>query len=263
MNLHLTDDDLVLHYYGEMPAPDEARAESHLAACAACQSNYTKLQRVMAFVDSAPAVEAEPGFERIAWARLEPAIHSPRRGWLAWFVFSPARLAFTAGILVLIGAAFVAGRVSRTPAGVSETPTQQAAVEKVRERILLVDLGEHLDRTQMVLVELTSAGDSKGDVDISMEQSRAEQLVAANRLYRQTALSTGDAAMASVLDELERVLVDIAASPSTVSQEDLDMVRRRIESKELLFKVRVVSSQVRERQKAAIQQRATPTTLGS
>lgn len=263
MNLHLTDDDLVLHYYGEMPAPEEARAESHLAACAACQANYTKLQRVMAFVDSAPAVEPDAGFERVAWARLEPGLHRPERSWLAWFVLSPARLAFTAGVLVLVGAAFTAGRMTRTPAGVATAPTQQVALEKVRERILLVDLGEHLDRSQMVLVELTSADDSKGDVDISMEQSRAEELVAANRLYRQTALSTGDAAMASVLDELGRVLVDIAASPSTVSQEDLDMVRRRIESKELLFKVRVVSSQVRERQKAAIQQRTTPTTLGS
>jgi len=55
------------------------------------------------------------------------------------------------------------------------------------------------------------------------------------------------------------VLVDIAASPATVSQEDLDSVRRRIDSKELLFKVRVVSSQVRARQKAAIQER----TIGS
>jgi anti-sigma factor RsiW len=260
MNLHLTDDDLVLHYYGEMPSADESRAESHLTACATCQANYTKLQRVMAVVDSAPAVEPEPGFERIAWARLEPALHRPRRGWLAWFLFSPARLVFTAGIVVLIGAAFMAGRLTRT-AGSGGAAVQTA--EQVRERILLVDLGEHLDRSQMVLVELVSAGDSKGDVDISLEQSRAQQLVAANRLYRQTALSTGDAGMASVLDDLERVLVDIAASPSTVSQEDLDTVRRRIESKELLFKVRVVSSQVRERQKAAIKERTTQATLGS
>jgi hypothetical protein len=262
MHLHLTDDDLVLHYYGEMPAPDEARAESHLSACAECQTNYTKLQRVMAFVDSAPAVEAEPGFERVAWARLEPSLRRPERSWLTGFLWSPARLAFTAGILLLIGAAFLAGRVTRTPAPGAGTQTQVASAEKVRERILLVDLGEHLDRSQTMLVELVSAGDSQGDVDISMEQSRAEQLVAANRLYRQTALSTGDARMASVLDELERVLVDIAASPSTVSQEDLDMVRRRIDSKELLFKVRVVSSQVRERQKAAIQ-RTPQATLGS
>ena len=258
MNLHLNDDDLVLHYYGELPAPEESRAESHLAACAACQGNYTRLQRVMAFVDSAPAVEPGPGFERIVWARLEPALPRARSGWFTWFV-SPARLAFTAGIVLLIGAAFMAGRMTHTVAPGSNTPQSN---EKVRERILLVDLGDHLDRSQMVLVELVSADDSQGSVDISMEQSRAEQLVKANRLYRQTALSTGDAAMASILDELERVLVDVAASPSTVSQDDLDSVRRRIESKELLFKVRVVSSQVRERQKAANQERA-KTTLGS
>jgi len=81
----------------------------------------------------------------------------------------------------------------------------------------------------MVLVELVSAEDDKGNVDISSERARAEQLLAANRLYRQTAMTTGDAAMASVLDDLERVLVDVAASPSTVSQEELDSVRRRID----------------------------------
>jgi len=259
--MHLNDDDLVLHYYGEMPADEEARAAAHLASCAACQTNYTGLQRVMAFVDSAPAVEPAEGFERIAWARLEPALAaSHRRGWRSWFVFSPASLALSAGVLLLIGASFMAGRLTRATGSGGSTPPPN---DKVRERILLVDLGEHLDRSQMVLVELVSADDTGGDVDISLEQSRAEQLVAANRLYRQTAASTGDAAMASVLDDLERVLVDLAAGPKTVSQEDLDLVRRRIMSKELLFKVRVVSSQVRQRQKAAIQETTTRQTVGS
>ena len=259
--MHLNEDDLVLHYYGEMPSEEEARAAAHLASCSGCQHNYTTLQRVMAFVDSAPAVEAAPGFERIAWARLEPALAPSRRGgWIAWFLYSPSRLAFTAGVMLLIGAAFMAGRLTRTPGAGASTP-QSAA--QVRERILLVDLGDHLDRSQMVLVELVSAGGSTGDVDISTERERAGQLVAVNRLYRQTALSTGDANMASVLDDLERVLVDIAASPATVSQEDLDSVRRRIDSKELLFKVRVVSSQVRERQRAAIQERTNQRTIGS
>jgi hypothetical protein len=259
--MHLHEDDLVLHYYGEMPAADEARAASHLASCGDCQRSYASLQRVMAFVDSAPAVEAEPGFERIAWARLEPELsRSRRRGWISWFVFSPSRLAFATGVLLLIGAAFMAGRLSRATAPGATTP---ASAAQVRERILLVDLGDHLDRSQMVLVELVSAGDGAGAVDISTERERAEQLVAVNRLYRQTALSTGDANMASLLDDLERVLVDIAASPETVSQEDLDLVRRRIDSKELLFKVRVVSSQVRERQRAAIQERTNQRAIGS
>jgi hypothetical protein len=260
--MHLNDDDLVLHYYGEMPSAEEGRAAAHLASCGECQQNYATLQRVMAFVDSAPAIEAAPGFEHVAWARLEPALAaSRRRGWISWFIFSPARLAFAAAVILLIGGAFIAGRMTRAagPGGGSAPQTAQ----QMRERILLVDLGDHLDRSQMVLVELVSAGGSTGDVDISTERARAEQLVAVNRLYRQTALSTGDAAMASVLDDLERVLVDIAASPATVSQEDLESVRRRIDSKELLFKVRVVSSQVRERQRAAIQERTNQRTIGS
>ena len=259
---HVTDDDLVLHYYGEMPAAEERDTEAHLATCDQCQVNYAKLQRVMAFVDSAPAVDAPDGFERLAWARLQPALPARRGHWLAWFVFSPARLAFAAGVVMLIGAAFMAGRLMPR-AGTGTAAPGVAAAEKVRERILLVDLGDHLDRSQMVLVELTSAGGNTGDVDISTERDRAEQLIAVNRLYRQTAASTGDAAMASVLDDLERVLVDVAASPATVSQEDLESVRRRIDSKELLFKVRVVSSQVRERQRAAFQERPTRSTLGS
>jgi hypothetical protein len=257
--LHLNDDDLVLHYYGEMERAEEARAGSHLDACAQCRANYTRLQRVMAFVDSAPAAEAPDGFERIAWARLEPALHAPRRGWFREVILSPAYLALAAGVILLVGAAFIAGRMMPHPAA----PASQQAAEKMRERILLVDLGEHLDRSQMVLVELVSADEAKDGVDISSEQTRAQQLLAANRLYRQAALTSGDAAMASVLDDLERVLVDVAAGASTVSQQELDSVRRRIESKELLFKVRVVSSQVRERQKAAIQEQAKVSTLGS
>jgi hypothetical protein len=259
-DLHVTDDDLVLHYYGEMERADEARAESHLEACHACRENYGRLQRVMAFVDSAPAVDAPDGFERTAWARLEPVMHAGRLGWFRSLGLTPAYLALAAGVIALVGAAFMAGRMmmSKTSAGAAESVK---AAKQVRERILLVDLGEHLDRSQMVLVELVSA-DDKGSVDVSSERARAEQLVAANRLYRQTAVSTGDAAMASVLDDLERVLVDIAAGPSTMSQEDLDSVRSRIASKELLFKVRVVTTEVRERQKADVAQ-ASRVTVGS
>src|SRR5258708_262021 len=96
--MHLNDDDLVLHYYGEMPVAEDTRAAAHLASCGECQQHYTTLQRVMAFVDSAPAVEAAPGFERVAWARLAPALAASRRtAWISWFVFSPAHLAFAAG----------------------------------------------------------------------------------------------------------------------------------------------------------------------
>jgi hypothetical protein len=256
MNTHLSEDELVLHYYGEMPDAHEKRAVTHLSACGECHTSYRRLQRVLAVVDEAAVAgpELPEHFERTVWARLEPGLRRQRSEWFGWLVDSPSRLAWAAAVLVLVGAAFFAGRwwprPADAPAQAANTPAQ------VRERILLIDLGDHLERSQMVLVEILNADAEMGDASgAATERARAEQLVAANRLYRQTAASTGDGTIAELLDELERVLVDVAASPEQLSGEHLAEVRRRIEAQGLLFKVRVISSEVRERQKSAFQDR--------
>jgi hypothetical protein len=251
---HATEQDLVLHYYGELPSVEERELAAHLSGCVSCRHDFTRLQRTLGAIDeSALAPELPDGFERTVWARLEPDLGPRRRGWFSRMVFSPMPLALTAAVLVLVGAAFFAGRISSPTAPAATIATGEN--ERIRERILLVDLGEHLDRSQMVLVELVSA-DSQTPLDVTGEQAQAEQLLAANRLYRQTAAATGDTAMSDLLDELERVLVEVAAGPGELSPAQLDGVRKQIEGQGLLFKVRIVSSKVRERQKEAIQRRA-------
>jgi hypothetical protein len=239
--MHLTEDDLVLHYYGELDGPAEERAAAHLGECEGCRAGLTSLQRILAVVDAAPAPVLPEGFERTVWARLEPSLPARRGGWAAWFQLSPARLALAAAVVLLVAAAFFAGRVSR-----QDAPPALAHGD-LRERILLVDLSEHLERSQTMLVELVTAG-GDGALDMALERERAEELVAANRLYRQTAAATGDNAIGDLLDDLERLLVDLAASPDELSPEDMDAVRGRIETEGLLFKVRVLSTAVRERQ---------------
>jgi hypothetical protein len=86
-------------------------------------------------------------------------------------------------------------------------------------------------------------------VDISSERERARDLVSENRLYRQTAADAGDAGVAAVLDELERVLMEIANSPSELTLQDLQRVRERIESQGIIFKVRVLGNTVRQRER--------------
>jgi anti-sigma factor RsiW len=256
MNTHLNEDDLVLHYYGELTGGDESRVNTHLSSCADCHENFRRLQRVLAVVDERALAgpELPEHFERTVWARLEPNLPRRRRGWTSWLVLSPQRLAWAGvAVVALVVGAFMAGRLMPRPNVAPGTAAITAA--QVREGILLIDLGDHLDRSQMVLVELASADDG-GPVNIAGERTRAEQLVAANRLYRQAALSSGDRSIADVLDELERVLVDVAASPEEVSSQDLDSMKHRIESRGLLFKVRVVSSEVRQRQRSIVQERA-------
>jgi hypothetical protein len=241
---HLTEDELVLHYYGETGSRAEKGAAAHITDCDQCRRDYTRLQRVLAAVESAPAPQVPDGFERIVWARLEPTLPE-RRGWLSWFVLSPGTVAWAAAVLLLVTGAFFAGRLTQQqPAG----GTTVASSEVFREEVLLADVGEHLDRSQTILVELLSA-DASEEIDLTAERQRAGDLVAANRLYRQIANSTGDVAITQLLDELERLLVELAASPSQVSSEEMARVKQQVAARDLLFKVRVVSSAIQARQK--------------
>jgi hypothetical protein len=112
-----------------------------------------------------------------------------------------------------------------------------------------VAVGDHLERSEMLLVELVNAGADGKPVDISTQQQYAEELVGANRLYRQTVVRAGEPGVASLLDELERLLVEVAHRPSSMSAADLADIRSRIESRGLLFRVRVIETQVREKEK--------------
>ena len=255
MTLHLTDDELVLHYYGEMDDAAETRACAHLETCAACRDSLARLQRVMAAIDAAPLPEPDAFFEQRTWARLRPELAAGpvrRRGPLPW-----AAMAWGAAAAIVVIAAFVAGRFfPTTPA----MPVQTAANadDPLRERVLLVDLGDHLDRTEAALVEFVTGTDGR---DVASGRSRAQELVAANRLYRQTAETTGDQGVADVLDELERVLIEIAGTAPEASTGDLDTMRQRIDTRGLLFKVRVMREQLQERAKDTARGRGQDTTI--
>jgi hypothetical protein len=234
---HLSEEELILHYYGE--EGDSPEAALHLNECAECRELYGSLQRVLNVVNTLPVPEMAPDYGTQVWRRIERHVPARRRWWFtgpAWR-WAAAGTAF-AGLLV---AAFTAGRFyQRSPAPTAIAKADPAAHEK----ILLVAVGDYLERSQMVLIELANA-DPKASLDISAEQERAGDLVSESRLYRQTAAHTGDTAVSNVLDDVDRVLMDIARGPSQLSPAELENVRRRLEAEGILLKIRVLSSNMR------------------
>jgi len=241
MTNHLSEEELILHYYGETPRDEAARLTSHLASCGECEAAHNSLHRVLTLVDSAPPVDARPGFERDVWARLEPQLQEKPSGWRTFF-WAP-QWALAGGVAALVMVAFMAGRISNSP-GVIAPATEQAAVAP--ERVLHAAVGDHLDQTQMMLVELANADTDGADV-LAGEQVRAADLVAANRLMRQSALQSGDAAIVDILEDLERVLLEVANAPANASSNDLTDLQSRITTEDLLFRLRVIASEMRQR----------------
>jgi hypothetical protein len=243
---HLTEEQFVLYYYGE--GDGSAGVREHLDACEACRGEYANLQRVLNIVDTAPVPERGANYGAQVWRRLEPKLGVRGNGWARWLMpirWPMRHWAAAAAMAALVVTAFLAGRYYPKP-----QPSPRMAAGQVRERILLVAVGDHLERSQMVLVELVNARPGQA-LDISSEQERAGDLVAENRLYRQTAARTGDASLAGVLDELEPVLLEIAHGPARLTPEEVDKLRQRIEGDGILFKVRVVGSTVRHREEKA------------
>ena len=260
---HVGEDDLTLLHYGELGAADEREARAHLDGCAPCRARYQELQRLLAVVDGSDLPEPSPAFESQVWRRLQPALRAERRPVRpsvvdrvrAWFpVPAVGRWGLAGGVAALIVAAFAAGRfwpaAPAGPGGADAPRSVQQAPDALRERVLLSALGDHFDRTEAMLVEL--AATTPGDrVSIAAEQRRAGDLLAATRLYRRAALEAGDDNVAEVLDALQRILAEVTGSPSDLSAFELQALQKRIETQELLFKLRIASSAVRDRRDRA------------
>ena len=235
---HLTEQELVLHHYHDEDSP--AAAAQHLAACDVCRAEYNSIQRVLALVDEMPIPERADNYGEQVWTRLRWRLGSPRRQTWKSLLAAAAVIA----VAFFAGQLWHARNAAPTVVTHDSADAHMAANSKVdsQNRILFVVVTDHLDSSERMLLQVVNS-DSKRGLDLTNERGRAEQLVASNRIYRQTAEQRGDDRLASVLSDLEPVLLEIAHSDGKLSPEEAASLQKRIDSKGLLFKVRVVSAQ--------------------
>ena len=261
MTTHLTEEQLILHFYGECRS-EEAVVDAHLQACAECQTAWTSLRETLQMVDDAAVPEPGQAFEREIWTRVQRALPVPAaddagRRLLGFTKRRPSSsaLAAAAALVLAVGlggyvvrtlwrpstATAVNTRVAATPAGTSG----DAALG--RERVLLTALNDHFQQSELLLVEVMNAPAAGGDLDF--ERQTADDLLDSSRLYRVSAQQNGDTRLANMLQDLESVLVEIARSPDQINRNDFNSLRARIDGDNLLFKVRAVSKQIHDRQR--------------
>jgi hypothetical protein len=250
---HPNEEELIAYHGGEILRRDAIA--DHLTDCPECREELERIDAVLAALGTMPVPEPGEDYGQRVWQQIAPRLPDKRASW--WNLsagggfpsrwLEPRRWAAVGAIAAVVMAAFLAGRVTKRV-----TPYLTAVdAGTVRERVLIMAVGEHLGRSEMVLVELGNAEPANAkqkQVDISGERRRAEDLLEENRLYRQTALEQGDTGLANVLDELERVLLDVAHGPGEVTLAQLENIRQRIESRGILFKVRVVGKELQQRE---------------
>ncbi|HET6955540.1 MAG TPA: hypothetical protein VFI56_03135 [Vicinamibacterales bacterium] len=288
MTHHFTEDELTLYYYGEGRGRHDI--ERHLESCADCSATYREIAGTLAMVAAPEVPERGDQYGLEVWQRIRHKLPDRETGFARFARFSGfsrftgfpgfsgfrefSRFGPVAAAALLVIAAFVGGRLwqrsitpvdnvasnasrSGNPANPEHlanpaNPANPTNRENPEHRsnpanlILLTSVADHLEQSERVLSDIMNA--PRGD--ISAEQRWADDLVDASRLYRQDAIDAGEMSVAAILDDLERSLIEIVNSPSKISAADLDQIRRRIDAASLLFKVRVMSDELRQREQA-------------
>src|SRR5687767_13564232 len=187
-NEHPDEEALVLLFYGDATPDEERQMAAHLDSCATCQPVWQQIRTTLAAVDAAAVPEPPADFERVMWARVQGQLESISIAPTPWW--SLRHLLPAGALAAVLLAMFAIGRYwpGATPSELTQNPQQANAAKGTAtqsERALLVAMDDHLERSELLLVELMNSP-ANDAVRLGFERETADDLLSSSRLYRQT-----------------------------------------------------------------------------
>jgi hypothetical protein len=237
---HLSEEELVAHAYAE---GDNHSVQQHLQACAECAKSYHTLGSDLADMKFAEAPARDAAYGHLVWESIAGSLpaYESRKSWFRGGLW-PA-LSYAAAGMAVVVCAFLGGRLweHRHAQAVSQNHAQQheqTAVTLV-QRVDVVVLSDHLDRSERLLVELKHADGGNAASPLGDE---ARRLLPANRFCRQHAKQDDDRALSTALDRLDHLLVELANQPEGLNSQTISRLQDEMNADGLLFEVRVLRS---------------------
>jgi len=102
----------------------------------------------------------------------------------------------------------------------------------------------HLQKSELLLRAFRNVRAAKAGrpVDVAYEQKLAQQLIVRNMMLKREADVAGDIQVASLLENLEPILLDIANLPKSAGTDDIRVINDRVERKNIVALLQVNST---------------------
>jgi hypothetical protein len=244
---HLSEEELIGEVYGEGTGP----AHVHLAECPECHRAYSEVCADLDEFESTEPPERDDAYGERVWQAIAPELEAYEQRRPQWFSMEWMRpLSYAAACALLATAAFFAGRVwERGRPGTTANATTNRSGGSKRP-ILVVVLGDHLDRSERLLVELKHV-DAENSQMIPPLRDEARSLLSANRICRKDAEKEGDPELEKALGRLDHLLSEMANQPDGLNAAAITRLQHEMNTDGLLFEVRVLRSRVHDGQLAA------------
>jgi hypothetical protein len=243
---NITDEDLILLFYGEH---DDPALAVMVADSEELSARYDALCAELKLADAYQPPQRGDDYGAEVWQRISPQLaedESRPTGrlstWLASFIQPRFSMAGALSIALVAALAFTLGRNgSQEPGSESMTPptvTQVALVDIDSSRLLSHSVSTHLEQVNLVLTQFVNTSETS-----SNETGYATDMLVANRLYRQAAESEGNHKLAAFLADLEPLLIELAYQAQSGSPATRERMQQEVKDG-LLFRVRVMNKQL-------------------
>jgi hypothetical protein len=256
---HVSEEQLVEHFYGE----NSAAVETHLKSCAQCALAFAVLQDDLAEMKAVDIPMRDDAFGDRVWQSIAPSVavyeattaegNGRRWSWLgqSWSLGGVGRgLGYAAACSLLAAGAFFAGRMweqKQRPQMATATQPAPSGSKQPPQRVVVVVLGDHLDQSERLLVELKHADSDSAEMIAPMREE-ARTLLVANGTFREKARQVDDPELAVALKHLEDVLGKLANQKGVPTARSIEELQDEMKSDRLLFEVRVLRSRTPDRQ---------------
>jgi hypothetical protein len=234
--LHASSERLTLYFYGELPDVERRAVDEHLDSCDACASAIAEL-RVMRAVLSP---RGNPSRTMAEWdgftARLLLKLEADGPENSAKPEIRPDRITgramgLAAALLIAVGAGVMWQRT------VLESGRTVAADALASDAGLTAAAEQHFERAKLVVLGLAMKDPAQTTAaDWEHERQLAASLLPETRLFRLSAADRGDTRLASLLGDLESVLLQ-ASMTSDAEPSELERLQRAIRRRDLLVRM--------------------------
>jgi hypothetical protein len=222
----------------------------HAEACAECGRELGELRDLRARLAEDPVRQAAPPVPleflvtRVQ-ARLDESLARPKlvsRGATVarWLAVAAAGLSLVVLVPRILG--------TRKAPAAAETPALSAdALLRLERTVAREQTARYLSEAQDVLVSVAAAHDDcdkkEGRVEVGDASARSRELLARRTLLVEGESTTVASAL-PVLDDVEHALREVADLPSCVRAADVARFRERVERRQLLMKIRLMTREL-------------------
>lgn len=237
---HLSDDAIIALLHNSATA-DEA---AHLKTCGHCRSEFEAYQATLQCVNQWSAPERDAKYGERVWRQVSDRI--PRRRGFNWFSAPVAGWAGVAACGVLLLLTLV---MRQKPRETPRPPVAEVQMPAHSRQLLDAALGDHLERASILLTRVLNerSPHAKYASALAGDDEQLNDLIADNRLYRQTAEQQNDLQTVALLSDVEAVLLDLQHSANAAPASELRYVQQRISDSSLRFRLGIVRSSTGQR----------------